>query len=76
MAKNEVMAHIEKYKATVKFKDGSVRESPWFYSDIHARQFAEQHFDDVNYEGYSLDTQTFKEDIASLPTSPNHPVFG
>lgn len=71
----KIMAHIEKYQAIVRFKDSTL-ESPWYYSEIYAKQFAEQYFDEDNYVGYSINTEIVKEDLNAIPTKGKHPVYG
>lgn len=75
---NTAVMNLEKWKAIVHFKDGQIIESDWYYTDIHARQFAEQFQDDENYSHYQTDFGIFKEDVdLSRETSfPRHPIHG
>lgn len=76
LATSEIVSNVEKFQAVVTFHDGTIIKSDWFYSDIHAKQFAMQFFDDENYAHYQVDYKVAKEDLSKIPQSPRHPVFG
>lgn len=75
---NVMVMHNEKSRAIVRFKDGTVIESEWFYSEVHAKQFAMEFQDDENYSHYQTENAIFKEDVDlnRSNVAPEHPVLG
>jgi hypothetical protein len=73
----EQQMNIEKFRGIAYFENGRTEKSVWFYTDIHAKQWAQQFLDTPGYESYDVESRVFWEKVDLNDRQPiPHPLKG